>query len=115
MNKFKINQANQGKEEELFDFDELPPDINYHLKESSDNLLINFKKDDEIISKVVSETGLKDYAAKLILQTIYQEIRNEVLNEGIIRIHEFGTFFLSKRKKILFNLSKRKKNIIIQI
>jgi nucleoid DNA-binding protein len=100
----------QTKDEELFDFDELPPDIGEHLKESSDNLLINFKKDDELINKITAETGLKNYAAKMILQNIFQEIRNEVLDENEVMITHFGKFYLNKTKrpafKYIFSLKK---------
>jgi nucleoid DNA-binding protein len=107
-----IKKNKRKEEEELFDFDELPPDIGEHLKESSDNLLISFNKDDELISKVTSETGLKNYAAKLILQNIFQEIRNEVLDGGEVFIKHFGVFDLNKSNRPKFRHFSILKKII---
>lgn len=102
------------------DNNNLPLDFEEFLKSINDNSPINVKKLDKLIYKIKSYTGLDEKFCKIIVQSLFQEIKNEIVRGNVINIRSFGKFFIyfsnkKTNKKIvkvhLFSKIKKKFNL----
>lgn len=78
--------------------DELPPNINEYLEQINDNIPIDSKGLDELYYKIRASTGLEMDAIKIIVQSFFQEIRNQLLKGNTIFIKSFGKMMISSPK-----------------
>lgn len=85
---------------------DLPLTIEDHLENINDNIPVTTKQLDELVYKIRSHTGLDVDSIRIIVQSYFQEIRNQCLKGKIIKIDSFGTFYVSSPK-----ITKNKKRI----
>lgn len=52
----------------------------------------------QLISKIASNNGLTESAAKKIVDDVFTQIQETVSNSGKVQIHGFGSFTQSERK-----------------
>lgn len=98
---------------------DLLPGIDQFLEQNNYNIPVEIKNLDELLFKIKAHTGLEIDTIKIIVQTFFQEIRNELFKGNIISLFPLGKFLINDRKKIgknnfLFNLKlfKTSKKII---
>jgi len=98
------------------DESELPPDIEEYLERIDDNVPVEIRGNEELVAKVVANTGLNYESAKIIVQSYFQEIRNQVLKGNTVIVKSFGKFSISSpktgTKKKVFISFKPFKNLI---
>ena len=96
--------------------EQLPPDINEYLEITDDNMPVDIRGNEELIYKVVASTGLDFESAKIIVQSFFQEIRNQTLKGHEVMIKSFGKLSISGpkngTKKKVFVKFKPFKNLL---
>lgn len=95
---------------------ELPPDIEEYLEHIDDNVPVEIRGNEELVAKVVANTGLDPESAKIIVQSFFQEIRNQTLKGNIVIMKSIGKLSISSprsgTKKKVFISFKPFKNLI---
>ena len=90
---------------------DLPKGIEDYLENSSGNIDISFKDQEELLYLIRARTGLKISVIEIILKEYFKEIRNEILKNRCSIIFGIGKILLGK-KKIIFHPVKKFKNEI---
>jgi len=80
----------------------LLPDIKTHLEIISENASVTSKGLDELIYKVRAATGLSKKTCSVIIEYIFQEIRNQLLKGSQISLKRFGSFSMVRKRRIPF-------------
>jgi nucleoid DNA-binding protein len=75
--------------------DELPPDIDEYLEQIDDNIPVDCKGLEELILKIKAQTGLEVDSIKIIVQQLFQEIRNQTLKGNSVIMQSFGKLSIS--------------------
>lgn len=91
----------------------LPPNIESYLQNNNYNAPINVSNNQELIYKVIASTGLNYESAKIIIEYIFEEIRNQIFNNKIVIIKKLGKFLISSpingtKKKIFIKFKPYK-------
>ena len=98
---------------------ELPPDIEEYLEHIDDNVPVEIRGNEELVAKVIANTGLNTESARIIVQSFFQEIRNQVLKGNPVIIKSLGKLSISSpqsgTKKKVFISFKPFKNLIRKI
>lgn len=95
---------------------ELPPNIEEYLENIDDNVPVEIRENEELVAKVIANTGLTPESAKIIVQSFFQEIRNQILKGNTVIVKSFGKLSISSpqsgTKKKVFISFKPFKNLI---
>lgn len=78
--------------------DNLLPDIYDYLESVDLDSAVANKDVDDIVNDLVTRTHLTKDVAKIIVETFFQEIRNNMLRGNIIKFHHFGNLYVASPK-----------------
>ena len=68
---------------------------------------------DEISEYIYSEFGLSKYDCNSIVKEIIEQIISGLVNDNIVKIHNFGTFKLKQKNQRIGRNPKTKEEVII--
>lgn len=90
-----FNMSNKDNKQENIN---LLPDIEYYLQSRKYDRPISLVDIKEIVDEVVTKSILDKDKVEIIIQTLFEEIRNLMLAGEIISLKNLGAFFISSPK-----------------
>lgn len=78
--------------------DDFLPGIEEYLEQSYELKSVTSQNLEEMILTICSKTGIKQEIIKVIVEYFFNELRNKMLAGYLIKLADFGKFFISSPK-----------------